>query len=288
MRRSGYDSTMAISIEQILAGSHTGRSVVMGVLNVTPDSFSDGGDFVSRSDAAARIGQLAAAGADIIDVGPESTKPGSLPVEADRQIARIDGIIELAARSGAIVSIDTTSAEVAEYALGCGATIINDVSAGRSDPDIFHLAARRKAPMILMHMLGQPKTMQENPQYDDVVKQVRDFLSERIDAATTAGVSRKNIIVDPGIGFGKLLEHNLALLRGIPTLVELGCPVLVGASRKRFIGQLTGEESPRSRLGGSIAAVLTARARGATIFRVHDVAHTAQALKVAEAIDNCE
>ena len=278
---------MAISIEQVLDSRRAGKSVVMGVLNVTPDSFSDGGDFIDRSDAAVRIGQMVAAGADIIDIGPESTKPGSLPVSPDRQIARIEGIIETAVGSGAIVSIDTTSAKVAEYALGCGATIVNDVSAGRSDPDIFHVAAQCKAPMILMHMLGCPKTMQENPQYDDVVKQVRDFLSERIDAATAAGVSPERIIVDPGIGFGKLLEHNLALLKGIPTLAELGCPVLVGASRKRFIGQLTGEESPRGRLGGSIAAVLEARTGGATIFRVHDVAHTAQALKVAEAIDNC-
>ncbi len=220
----------------------------------------------------------------IIDIGAESTRPGSNRVTPDEQIERLGGLVAIAAQTHAPVSIDTTSSEVAAFALDQGATIINDVSAGREDSRILALAAERKTALVLMHMLGQPRSMQNNPQYDDVVTQVRDFLASRIDHALAAGVARERIIVDPGIGFGKLLEHNLALLGGVPKLLELGCPVLIGASRKRFIGELTGRASPAQRLGGSVAAVLATWAMGATIFRVHDVEPTVQALKVAGAI----
>ena len=256
----------------------------MGILNVTPDSFSDGGDFADQASAAGHIKAMAAQGADIIDIGSESTRPGSRRVTPDEQIARLGNLVSLAAQTAALVSIDTTSSKVASFAIDAGAAIINDVSAGRDDSAILALAAERKIAIVLMHMLGQPKSMQDNPQYHDVVHQVRDFLAWRIDAAVAAGIPRERIIVDPGIGFGKLLEHNVALLRGVPELLELGRPVLVGPSRKRFIGELTGCEVPAERLGGSIGAVLAARALGATIFRVHDVQPTAQALKVAGAI----
>jgi len=256
----------------------------MGILNVTPDSFSDGGDFADQAAAAGHIKAMAAQGADIIDIGAESTRPGSRRVTPDEQIARLGNLVSLAAQTAALVSIDTTSSKVASFAIDAGAAIINDVSAGRDDSAILALAAERKTAIVLMHMLGQPKSMQDNPQYHDVVDQVRDFLAWRIDAAVAAGVPRERIIVDPGIGFGKLLEHNVALLRGVPALLELGRPVLVGPSRKRFIGELTGCDVPTERLGGSIGAVLAARALGATIFRVHDVKPTAQALKVAGAI----
>ena len=275
---------MTITIDEILNSHQTHRAVVMGILNVTPDSFSDGGDFADQAAAARHIETMVEQGADIIDIGPESTRPGSDRVTPAEQIARLGNLVSTAAQSPALVSIDTTSSEVAAFALDEGATIINDVSAGRDDPRMFALAAERKTPLILMHMLGQPKSMQDNPQYDDVVAEVRDFLASRIDEAAAAGLPRDRIIIDPGIGFGKLLDHNLALLRSVPDLLELGRPVLIGASRKRFIGELTGRDSPSQRLGGSVAAILAARALGATIFRVHDVEPMVQALKVAAAI----
>lgn len=258
----------------------------MGILNVTPDSFSDGGCFFDAADAAARARLMADEGADIIDVGAESTRPGCERVGPDEQIRRLEGVISAVASTSALVSVDTTSSEVARFALDGGASIINDVSAGRDDPAILALAARRQAPIVLMHMLGEPRTMQAAPHYDDVVAEVRDFLSRRIAAAVAAGVQRDHCIVDPGIGFGKLLGHNLALLGGVDTLCELGCPVLVGPSRKRFIGELTGIEAPADRITATVAACLEARRRGATIFRVHDVGPLKAALAVAEAINN--
>ncbi len=286
---------MSTTLEEILNSHKTRRPVVMGILNVTPDSFSDGGRFLDADSAVAQARQMVAEGADIIDIGAESTRPGSERVGADEQIRRIEPILPAAAKLGAVVSIDTTIAAVAEFALDAGAQIINDVSAGRDDSRMFPLSASRSAALILMHMLGRPKTMQENPQYDDVAKEVHDFLAGRIEAATDAGVERNRIIIDPGIGFGKLLEHNLALLGHIEVLVELGVPVMVGPSRKRFIGELgsTGLSQaplgkpvpPEHRLGGTIAAVLAACRGGANIFRVHDVAAVVQALKVARAIE---
>jgi len=276
---------MGITLDDILTSHRTGRSIVMGILNVTPDSFSDGGAFLDPADAKAQARRLVAEGADAIDVGAESTRPGSERVSAGEQIDRLREILPAVVACGAVVSIDTTRAEVAAFALDAGAQILNDVSAGRDDPGLFALAAERGAPMILMHMLGEPKSMQADPQYDDVVSEVRAFLAERIGAAGAAGVARRRLIVDPGIGFGKRLEHNLALLAGVGELASLGTAVLIGPSRKRFLGELTGRRDPRQRLAGTLAACLAARRGGATIFRVHDVAPLREALAVAEAIE---
>jgi len=275
---------MTTTIDDILTSHRTHRAVVMGVLNVTPDSFSDGGAFDEPARAADRARQMTAEGANVIDIGAESTRPGSDRVSPDDQIARLADSVAAAAATGAIVSIDTPSAKVAAHALDQGAGIINDVSAGRDDPEILSLAAERGCPLILMHMLGRPKTMQANPHYEDVVAEVKAFLAERIAAAAAAGVKPERIIVDPGIGFGKLLEHNLSLLAGVPRLLDLGRPVLIGASRKRFIGDLTGSQNASERMGGSLAAALATWSLGASIFRVHDVAATVQALTVAQAI----
>jgi dihydropteroate synthase len=275
---------MAASLQEILQSHVTGQAVIMGILNVTPDSFSEWGRHFAPADAIAHAEAMAAEGAGIIDVGAESTRPGALRVSPDEQIARVREVLPAVVRLGTAVSIDTTSSTVAGFALDAGAAIVNDVSAGRDDPEMLPLAAARGCPIVLMHMLGQPATMQDNPQYRDVVGEVREFLAGRIDAAVAAGVDRTRIIIDPGIGFGKTLEHNLALLAGIASLAELGCPILVGVSRKRFIGQLTGTEDLSGRLPGTIAACLAAWQRGATIFRVHDVAPLKQALAVASAI----
>lgn len=275
--------SMPMTIEEIMESHRTRRPVVVGILNVTPDSFSDGGKFLDPSAAIEHARRMAAEGADAIDVGAESTRPGSERIDQARQILRLQTVLPAVVAMGLPVSIDTTLASVAEMAIKHGASIINDVSAGRDDPDMFSLAAACHCPIILMHMLGQPRTMQQDPQYADVVAEVREFLVERIAAATAVGVEAENIILDPGIGFGKKLQHNLALLKGVGRLAELGCPVMIGASRKRFIGELTGQNSPADRLGGTIAACLDAYRNGATIFRVHDVAQIKAALAVAEA-----
>jgi dihydropteroate synthase len=277
---------MGLEIEDILRSHVTDRPVVMGILNVTPDSFSDGGTFLDADAAARHARDMVAAGAHVIDVGAESTRPGSGRVSADEQIDRLRDILPAVVATGVPVSIDTTLAPVAEFALNAGAQIVNDVSAGRDDPDLLPLVAARKAALVLMHMLGEPSTMQADPHYDDVTTEVRNFLAERLDAAVSAGVPRARCMVDPGIGFGKTLEHNLALLgRGVDVLVTLGVPVLIGASRKRFIGALSGEAEPLQRIGGTVAACLAARRRGATVFRVHDVSPVAQALAVHDAIE---
>ncbi|MDP7162487.1 MAG: dihydropteroate synthase [Phycisphaerae bacterium] len=274
------------TIDEILTSHHSGRAVMMGILNITPDSFSDGGEFFDPPAARARALRMLEEGADVIDIGAESTRPGSAGVGPGDQIHRLRDVLPAVAETGAPVSIDTTSAEVAAFALEAGAAIINDVSAGRDDPRILSLAAERKSQLVLMHMLGRPRTMQDNPHYDDVVAEVREFLAGRIEAAEEAGVERGRIIVDPGIGFGKRLEHNLALLAGgVGAMLELGRPVLVGPSRKRFIGELTGPEGASRRLGGTLAACLVARRRGASIFRVHDVGPVVEALKVFDAIE---
>jgi dihydropteroate synthase len=276
------------SLVDILSSHHTHRPVVMGVLNVTPDSFSDGGSFLSPDKASTQTRRILTGGADIIDVGAESTRPGSNRVSADDQIARLTEILPVvcavAKQAGALVSIDTTRAEVAQFALEAGADLLNDVSAGRDDPEILALAAQREVPVVLMHKLGEPATMQADPHYDDVVAEVNAFLAKRINAAVAAGLPREYCIVDPGIGFGKRLEHNLALLAGVGELCKLGVPVLLGPSRKRFIGELTGADDPADRLGGTIGACLVGYAGGASVFRVHDVAMVKQALAVAAAI----
>jgi len=275
---------MAASLDDILQSHRTRRPVVMGILNVTPDSFADGGRFFDPAAAIERARQMAAEGADIIDVGAESTRPGSDRVSPAEQIRRLEEVLAGVAALGAAVSIDTTSAWVAEWALAAGAAIINDISAGRDDPAMFPLAARAGVPLVLMHMMGEPKSMQDAPRYDDVVAQVRQFLAGRVEAAVAAGVRRERCIVDPGIGFGKTAEHNLALLAGVASLCELGQPVLIGASRKRFIGAITGASEPDERLAGSLAAACAAYLGGASIFRVHDVAATRQALDVLRRI----
>jgi dihydropteroate synthase len=280
----GMNPTMSATLPEILNSHRTHRPVVMGILNVTPDSFSDGGEFLDPAGAIAHARQMVSAGADIIDVGAESSRPGSERVPAAEQIRRLAPVLSEVARLGAVVSIDTTLGEVARFALSAGAAIINDISAGREDPGISELAAQRGCGLVLMHMLGEPKTMQQSPRYDDVVAQVRDFLADRLVAAEAQGVPRAHCIIDPGIGFGKLAEHNLTLLAHMAELAKLGAAVLAGPSRKRFIGQIAGEASAAGRLGGTIAACLAAYHGGATIFRVHDVGPVREALLVARAI----
>lgn len=258
---------------------------VMGIVNVTPDSFSDGGLSFSAADARARIDAIAVEGARIADVGAESTRPGSARVPPDEQRRRLAPVIdEIVARPPGIrLSVDTTHACVARAMLDAGATIINDVSAGREDPDMLPLAAERGVGVVLMHMRGQPADMQSDPRYDDVVGEVYDFLARRAEAALGAGVAGDHIALDPGIGFGKTLPHNLALLRALPRLAGLGHPLLVGLSRKGMIGEITGRALDQ-RAAGSVAGALAACARGAHMVRVHDVAATVDALAVWQAI----
>ncbi len=260
------------------------RPLVMGILNVTPDSFSDGGEHDDPADAVAWGERLVAEGAAIIDVGGESTRPGSAEVTTIAEIARVRPVIQRLAAEDVPVSVDTRHAEVAASCVEVGASIINDVS-GFRDPAMVELAASCDAGCIIMHMLGDPETMQAEPHYDDVVGEVGGYLLAQATTLEAAGVARERIVLDPGIGFGKTREHNLMLIAGLPRLAELGYPLLVGASRKRFIGEITGEELPRERMGGSIAAALESAHRGAAIVRVHDVRATVQALAVAEAID---
>jgi dihydropteroate synthase len=276
---------MRLNLDDILNSHLTARAAIVGILNVTPDSFSDGGRFLDPEAARRQAKRMIDEGADVIDIGAESTRPGSDRVSADEQIARLRDVLPAVTAMGAIVSIDTTRSEVAAFALEAGATIINDVSAGRDDGGILSLAASRGVGLVLMHMLGEPKGMQKDPRYRNVVAEVRDFLAARIEAALAAGVRRERIIIDPGIGFGKKLEHNLALLAGIATLCRLGRPVLIGASRKRFIGELTGQSEPAGRVFGSVAASLAAYRRGATLFRMHDVGALASALAIEDAIN---
>jgi dihydropteroate synthase len=255
---------------------------LMGVVNVTPDSFSDGGRYL---DPAAAIGhglELVGNGADILDVGGESTRPGAEEVGVDEELARVGPVVAGLA-GAATVSIDTSKLAVAEAALDAGASIVNDVTALRHDPEIGGLCAERGTTLILMHMLGRPRTMQESPAYDDVVEDVKAFLAERVEAAVAAGVEEGRIWLDPGIGFGKTLEHNLELLRRLNELRRLGRPLVVGTSRKSFIGKIDGS-AVDDRIGGTLASSVLAAAEGADVLRVHDVAEAAQAARVAEAI----
>ena len=258
--------------------------VLMGVLNVTPDSFSDGGEFFDLHRAVTQAESLLDEGAQMVDVGGESTRPGSDPVSSEEELRRVMPVVRgiLVARPAAVVSIDTYRASSAEVALDAGARIVNDVTA-LGDPRMAHLVAERDCLVVLMHMLGEPKSMQQNPRYEDVVREVRDFLARRAERAARAGVDEGNIVLDPGIGFGKTLEHNLALLNRLDVLVELGFPVLVGSSRKSFLGKLSGR-GPKDRLFGTIATNVLAYERGATFFRVHDVLANKEALTVAAAI----
>jgi dihydropteroate synthase len=256
---------------------------LMGVVNVTPDSFSDGGLYLEPEAAIEHGEQLVRDGADILDVGGESTRPGAEEVGAEEEIARTEPVISDLTGLGHTVSVDTSKLAVAEAALDAGAGIVNDVTALRGDPEIAALCAERDVDLILMHMQGTPRTMQDDPTYEDVVDDVRAFLAERIEVAVAAGVSERRIWVDPGIGFGKTLEHNLALLRRLGELRDLGSPVVVGTSRKSFIGKIDGSPADR-RAGGTIASSILAAAEGADVLRVHDVAEVAQAVRVATAI----
>lgn len=262
--------------------------VVMGVLNVTPDSFSDGGEFNCVERAVTRAREMIAEGAQIIDVGPESTRPGAPPVPVEDQIARAVPVIEALRSSDAqiAISIDTRSARVAEAALTAGADIINDVSALRDDPGMAELAVRAGCSVILMHMRGTPADMQQGggPAYADVVEEVCSFLAERVRFARAQGIDPTRIIVDPGLGFGKRLEHNLALVKHLARVVELGYPVLLGASRKTFIGKLLGIEAPKERKAGSLTCALLGALAGVTIIRVHDVRATVEALRMLAAV----
>ena len=261
------------------------RTLVMGIVNVTPDSFSDGGRFEDASVAVRHGLQLLAEGADLLDVGGESTRPGAGPVEPEEEAARVLPVVEGLRREApeSIVSVDTRKASVAERALAAGADVVNDVSAG-ADPAMFPLVAATGAGIVLMHMRGEPASMQDDPRYGDVVAEVRGFLAERVEAATGAGIGRDRLAIDPGIGFGKDLGHNLELLRAIGAFREVGVPVLVGVSRKRFIGELSGVEDPAGRVEGSVAAAVWCATQGVDVVRVHDVTPTVRALRVADAI----
>lgn len=261
------------------------RPLIAGILNITPDSFSDGGRYADPDIAVMAGLQMARAGADLIDVGGESTRPGSARTPADLQIARVQQVIRRLSDALDIpISIDTTLAPVAQAALAAGACIINDVSAGQEDPRMIPLAASSSAGLILMHMRGEPGTMQLNPEYRDVVSEVKDFLEARAMAAELAGVARRQIILDPGIGFGKNTEHNLQLIAGLRRFASLGYPVMLGVSRKNFIGQLTGLESPAERDAASAGLAGIGVMNGASLFRVHDVASNRQVVDVTWAV----
>ncbi len=266
------------------------RTAVMGILNVTPDSFSDGGRYPDVVSAVARGVEMVRQGADIVDVGGESTRPGAAAVSAVEELERVIPVVrELRRRIAAPISIDTTKEEVARGALDAGADLVNDISALRFDPAMVRLVARENVPVVLMHMQGRPRTMQLAPRYDDVVREVAAFLRERVAFAVDNGVAAERIVVDPGIGFGKGLDHNLALLRHLGALGELGRPVLVGLSRKSFLGRLLEPGAPADagtpgRLEGSLAGTAAAVLSGAHMVRVHDVLETCRAVRVADAI----
>ena len=259
--------------------------VLMGILNVTPDSFSDGGEFFEIQPAVTRAEKMLDEGARIIDVGGESTRPGADPVSPEEETRRVLPVIQgiLKTYPETVVSIDTYRASTAAAALDAGASLINDVSA-LGDPEMAGVVAERGTPVVLMHMLGEPKSMQKNPYYEDVVREVRDYLAGRAERAMAAGIAEKNIVLDPGIGFGKTLEHNLKLLDRLDDIVGLGFPVLVGVSRKSFLGKIAGSGDAGSRLSATLAANVMAYERGATLFRVHDVRPNREALEVAAAV----
>jgi dihydropteroate synthase len=256
---------------------------LMGVVNVTPDSFSDGGLYLDPDAAIAHGVELASQGAAILDVGGESTRPGAEEVAEAEELRRVVPVIEGLAEVGAETSVDTSKAAVAGAAIEAGAAIVNDVTALRGDAEMAALCAERDVTVVLMHMIGSPRTMQENPVYDDVVDDVKSFLADRVEAALAAGIAAERIWLDPGIGFGKTAEHNLELLRRLGELRELGRPLVVGTSRKSFIGEVDGSPAGK-RLGGTVASSVLGAAAGAEVLRVHDVAEMGQALAVTEAI----
>lgn len=257
----------------------------MGVVNVTPDSFSDGGLWLDHDAAVAHGLELAGQGAGILDVGGESTRPGAHPVDEAEELRRVEPVVTRIHEQApeAVISIDTMKAGVAQAAIDAGATYVNDVTALQGDPAMAEVVARAGCDVCLMHMLGTPRTMQDDPRYEDVVEEVAWFLRDRAQVALDAGISAERIQLDPGIGFGKTVEHNLELLRRLDEIVAIGYPVVVGLSRKRFLGEITGREAPADRVAASVAGALLAWQGGASVVRVHDVAETVDALKVATA-----
>lgn len=269
-----------------LAGLTLDRPRIMGILNVTPDSFSDGGRFLGTGAALTQARALVLAGAEILDIGGESTRPGARDVPVKAEIARTVPVIAELVAGGLVtpISIDTRKAEVAKAALAAGAAMVNDVSALTFDEGMAGTAAAADVPVVLMHSQGSPRTMQDDPRYDDVLIDVFDALAARVEAVVASGVARERIVIDPGIGFGKTVAHNLALIRGISLFHALGLPILLGASRKRFIGTIGGEPVPDQRLAGSLAVALAGVGQGVQILRVHDVVETRQALALWRAI----
>lgn len=261
------------------------RPHIMGVINVTPDSFSDGGDFLAPGEAVTQGLLMVEAGADILDVGGESTRPGADPVSEEEEINRVLPVIQaLAGRVDVPVSIDTYKSGVAKAALTAGAAIVNDISGGRFDPELLSLTAEAGVPLILMHMLGQPRNMQDNPVYDDLVGEIKDFLVDAVQRAKKAGLDPEMIIVDPGIGFGKTFEHNLILINRLGELADLGQPLLVGPSRKAFLGRILGGAPPKERDAATAAIVALAAYNGANILRVHNVGLARQTLAAVGAV----
>jgi dihydropteroate synthase len=282
---SAASLTATQSPQRLAALLKIGRPLVMGVLNVTPDSFSDSGKFAATDAAVAHAHAMCADGADLIDLGGESTRPGAQPVPEAQQIQRVVPVLNaLADRADVTVSIDTSRAAVARAALDAGAAIVNDITAGRGDSQMFPLVAARGVPIILMHMQGTPATMQLNPSYQDVMVEVSEFLQDRLRVAAAAGIPLERTLLDPGIGFGKTMAHNLQLLRRQIELKHLGRPMVIGASRKKFIGTMTGETKPGERVMGTAAAVAWSVANGADIVRVHDVAAMARVVRMIRAI----
>ena len=256
---------------------------IMGIVNVTPDSFSDGGEWFERAAAIEHGRRLVAEGASILDVGGESTRPYADPVSVEEELERVVPVVAALAPSGAQLSIDTMKLAVARAAVDAGATFVNDVTAFRHEPEMAALVADRGCDCCLMHMLGDPQTMQADPRYDDVVSDVKAFLEQRAAHAVAAGIDEARIMLDPGIGFGKTVAHNLELLRRLDEIVALGFPVVFGTSRKGFLGTLTGREDPHDRVAATVATNVLALERGARVFRVHDVPASVDGLKVAAA-----
>jgi dihydropteroate synthase len=259
---------------------------IMGILNVTPDSFSDGGEWFAFDRAVEHARTLVQEGADILDVGGESTRPRAEPVAVDEELRRVVPVVHALRGAGVQISVDTAKLTVAEAAVDAGATYVNDVTAFRQEPELAGFVADRHCDCCLMHMLGDPRTMQDDPRYDDVVSEVKAFLEERLEFATEAGIDEERICLDPGIGFGKTVEHNLELLARLDEIVALGRPVLVGASRKRFLGRLMGDDDALTGpVSAGVAVAVLAYERGAAIFRVHDVREHVQALAAARALE---
>ncbi len=272
-----------------IAGLEFDQPHLMGILNVTPDSFSDGGQHADATRALKHARQMVEDGATLLDVGGESTRPGAITVPPAAEIARIEPVIRaIRAQLSVPISVDTRKSSVAEAALKCGANLINDVSGFTYDRMLGHFCARSDLPVCIMHAQGDPETMQDDPQYEDALLDVYDFLSDQIDMLAGLGISRDRIIVDPGIGFGKSLAHNLKILNGLSLYHGLGCPILLGASRKGFIRKITGASPAAARMPGSVATALAGVAQGVQVFRVHDVAETKQALDVWRAISEGE